>query len=1219
VSARRFLTVFRGDVSQLHKRPIFWVLLLILGLTAWGLAGGNMRIASGESEVGGTKAWLTSEFSQAQMLSMVIFIFYMFFIAIASGMAVIRDQEQRVGEILHSTPLTPGEYLWGKFWAVVTGFGVILLLHVLLTIFFNQVFPNAHAEDIRGPFHLVNYARPAVMFGLAGTSFAIGTLTRKPILVFIIPVAALLGCAFFLWEWSPSWLDPRVNRALMLVEPSGFRWINETWLKVDRGVDFYNTAPMTFDLPFLLSRAGFVALGLGAVAWTRFRFARSLRGSSRRGKARRPIPIAAETEGPRTALRPLSALGMTSSAVGLFRGAFLVARHEFKELIKSPGLYLFVPLIITQVIGNAHFAIGSFDTPILLTSGYLAVSSMGTITLLVCLLLLFYTVESLVRERTTGLGQILYATPVRSASLLLGKAFANTTVAAAIILAAFLASVIMLLIQGKVGIDPFPFLLVWGLLLLPTFLAWSAFVMAVQAVSGNRYLTYAFGLGALSLTGYKQMTGKMTWVWNWDIWNTLNWSDFGVFELNRFPLLLNRLLVLSLIGFLVALTVRTFDRRGRDLTRALHRLRPRPLLGNAFALFLFLIPSLALGSYLYVQVDRGFQGKKAEKAAKDYWRANIATWVDAPLPAMRAADVTLDLDPAHRRLKVEGTYEMMNHEDEPLARIPLTLGTDWDTLSWTMNGEEYEPDNRSGLYVFEPDGSLEPGDIVTIGWKGERRFPRGATKNGGGVMEYLLPMGAVLTSFSGAFSPTLGFDETIGVDEKNRHDPKKYPKDHWKGPTHAGVGSDFPFQTRVTVSAPEEYTINSVGKLVDERVADGRRTVRWESDHPVNFFNVVAGRWDVRKGDHTAIYYLPQHTYNLDEMIEALDGARKYYSEWFYPYPWQELKLSEFANLARYAQGFPTNITFSEGIGFLTKSDPRVNLAFMVTAHESAHQWWGNLLMPGKGPGGDILSEGMAHFSTILLFDQMKGPQQRIEFTKRIESKYGDDRQADSERPLNLIDGQKPGDKTVTYDKGGMVFWMLYQHMGRERALAGYRDLIRRFSDGSDHALIEDLVAVMREHAENKQAFDEFANQWFFDVVVPEYKFHDVTRTRISGEGDDALWEVTGRIENAGTGRMPVEVAAMTGERFPKETEEEPKDGEAASDLASLGPATAAASAEDTGDDAKAFHEARTTVTLGAGESAEFTIRCSFQPDRVLEDPDVLVLQLNRKMAIHRF
>ena len=39
----------------------------------------------------------------------------------------------------------------------------------------------------------------------------------------------------------------------------------------------------------------------------------------------------------------------------------------------------------------------------------------------------------------------------------------------------------------------------------------------------------------------------------------------------------------------------------------------------------------------------------------------------------------------------------------------------------------------------------------------------------------------------------------------------------------------------------------------------------------------------------TAIYHHPEHAYNIDEMIEALDAARRYYSEWFYPLPWKLL------------------------------------------------------------------------------------------------------------------------------------------------------------------------------------------------------------------------------------------------------------------------------------------------------------------------------------------
>ena len=75
----------------------------------------------------------------------------------------------------------------------------------------------------------------------------------------------------------------------------------------------------------------------------------------------------------------------------------------------------------------------------------------------------------------------------------------------------------------------------------------------------------------------------------------------------------------------------------------------------------------------------------------------------------------------------------------------------------------------------------------------------------------------------------------------------------------------------------------------------------------------------------------------------------------------------------------------------------------------------------------------------------MKGLRQRIEFCKRIEESYGESRRKDSEGPMVKIDGSQPGDTTVTYDKGGWVFWMLLQHMGRERTLDGIREFIEQY------------------------------------------------------------------------------------------------------------------------------------------------------------------------------
>ncbi|HET6325038.1 MAG TPA: M1 family aminopeptidase [Planctomycetaceae bacterium] len=1198
MSPARFYRVFKLDFLTCFRRPLFWILVLIVSFSCWGLSTGVMQIQTGDSRVGGTKAWITSEFAVAQMLIILVFLFYGFFIAVASGMPIIRDDELKVVDLLHSSSLRVGEYIWGKFAAVLIAFLGVLGLNLLLMMFFSHIVPNERSLEIRGPFEIANYLLPGLVFAvptivfLAGVSFAVGEWTRRPILLFFLPVAELLICAFFLWDWSPSWLDPRINRALMLIDPSAFRWLSETWLKGDRGVHFYNSSRIPLDTGIIVSRLCFLGLGLGAVALSQVHLRMSLRGAA---MPRRSLMDTLRRRAPAMPLPPMAAaapapaapLAMRSGVPGFWRSVSLIARTELRELRSQPGLYLFVPLILLETIGTAFFLEGAFGTPLLQTPGTMAVSTMSVLTLLVTLLLMFYTVESLRREQGTGLASIHYATPIRTSALLFGKALANSLVGVVIVLATLVACLIVIVIQGKVHITLWPFALVWGLLLLPTFLVWTSFVTAAFSLTNNREATYGISLGALIATIWMQRIGWMNWVGNWPLLNSVHWTDMGVLELDRTALILNRVMVLGLTVCFTVLSVSWFRRRDIDPGRVWTRLYPRALFKRALLLLPYAIVPLVAGVMLYAQVDRGFEGNTAKKDRKDYWRKNLATWKDVPIPALSGVDLDLNLDPPNRSFHVEGTYEITNQRATPLRQIPLTAGDHWSNISWTMNGKDYEPQNRSHLYVFTPPKELAPNEKVKIGFTFDGRFPKGISKNGTGVMEFILPSGVVLTSFTPSIAPVIGFLEQVGVDKDNRYEAKEYPDDFYKGLTDPSFGTARGFPTHLRITAPEAYTINSVGVLEKEQVADGKRTVEWRSDHPVRFFNVVAGKWAVQKGHDTAIYYHPSHNYNLGEISEALDAARKYYSEWFCPYPWKELKLSEFPNLSTYAQGFPTDITFSEGIGFLTRSDAVTELAFMVAAHESAHQWWGNILTPGKGPGGDILSEGMAHFSTALLFEQVKGPRGRIEFLKNIEHRYETSRRVDSERPLVKIDGAQDGDTTVTYDKGGWVFWMLLRQMGRKQALEGLQAFIREYQNGPDYPVLQDFVESMRRFAPDKPGFDAFVKQWFFEVVAPEYHLTNAERNQVAGKDE---WDVAVHVENGGTGKIKVDVAAATGERFES-------DGKANAD----------------------YKDARTAVELRAGESKDVKIHCPFKPDRVLMDPDALVLQMRRKLAVARF
>jgi ABC-2 type transport system permease protein len=1236
---KRAAAVFRLELEHTLSRPLFLFLVTLLLLLSFGLSRGSVTIASGDASVGGTKAWITSEFAVAFALSILAGLLYAFFLAIASGLAVVQDDEWKVSELLHATPLSPREYVWGKFLAVLGGFGVALGLHLLFAMAFNQLVPNPHTAEIRGPFDVANYLRPALVFAapalvfFAGVAFYLGERTRRPLLVFLFPLALFLLSVFFLWEWSPSWLDPRINRALMLIDPSGFRWLNETWFRLDRGARFYNTARIALDGGFLASRAVFFGLGLAGVWLAERGLTRRQRGerglerrrSGERGpEGRRPVaaegdllwleaeaPIAPIAPAAAAALPgidgsllpPLASLGMRSRRPGLWSGSLPVARAELRNLFGSPGVYVFGVLILLETILDSAVALGPFDTEVLVTPGYLAATTLGYLSALLCPLLMFYTVESIERDRSTGLAAISLAAPTSTSSLLLGKGAANGVLAAAVMAITFAGCATVLLIQRTVPLAVGPFLAVWGLLLVPTLLAWTAFVIALQTLFARRAVTYGVCLAALAFTGYRAVTGKIDWVGNWPLWNAVRWSDLGPFEIDRRALILSRLGAVGLAILCAAVALHASRRRESDAIGTLHRLQPRPLARQALRLAPYAVVPLVTGALLWVAVLDGFEGGVTNKRQHDYWKQNLGTWRDAPIPALAAVDLDVTLEPERRWFHTRGTYRLWNDRAAALPRFAMTVGPDTRHVTWTLDGKPYEPEDRTGLYVIAPPTPLVPGGRLSVGFDYAGALPAGISKNGSGqVAEFILPSGVVLSSFNPTFTPLLGFDEEIGIDKHNRYEPRVYPPDFYLGKTDARFGSNSPFTTRIRVTAPAAYTVNSVGVLESDRVAAGRRTVVWRSDQPVRFWNVVAGRWQVRRGQGTAIYYDRRHPYNIAAMSRTLVAARLYYSRWFYPYPWRELKLSEYAAHTFSAQGFPTDITFSEGIGFLTKSDLETDAVFVVTAHEAAHQWWGNLITPGKGPGGNLLSEGMSHFSTLLLTEQVKGIGGRIELAKRLEERYGRNRHPDAEHPLVEIDGSRSGDTTVTYDKGGWVFWMLLQHLGRERDLAGLRRFIADWKDSADHPVLQDFVAAMRPFAADPAAYDAFVRQWFFSVVVPEYQLSDARKRRVAGGGAGSgasvaagagvvpgapgAWEVTVKVKNTGSGRMPVEVAAVRGRRF-----------------------------DAAGKPVPDYREARATVLLGGGEERRVSLRCSFEPDTVLVDPDALVLQLRRKAA----
>jgi aminopeptidase N len=231
--------------------------------------------------------------------------------------------------------------------------------------------------------------------------------------------------------------------------------------------------------------------------------------------------------------------------------------------------------------------------------------------------------------------------------------------------------------------------------------------------------------------------------------------------------------------------------------------------------------------------------------------------------------------------------------------------------------------------------------------------------------------------------------------------------------------------------------------------------------------------------------------------------------------------------------------------------------------------------MPGKGPGGNIISEGLAEFSALMLVQHELGEEQARTLRRRWERAYAEGRRADNERSINRTDGSRPGDQVVTYNRAGLVFWMLRDLMGEERMLAGLKAFVAKWKDGVetpqglDFPLIEDMVESLRPFAPDEVAFNLFVDQWIYGTSLPEFELGDVTV-----DGAEGAFTTAVELRNLGTGTVDVTVRVS-------------------------------------GEDAKQFEDS--VVRVAAGESVPVVIQSSFKPAKLVVDPWVRLLFAGRK------
>ncbi len=265
----------------------------------------------------------------------------------------------------------------------------------------------------------------------------------------------------------------------------------------------------------------------------------------------------------------------------------------------------------------------------------------------------------------------------------------------------------------------------------------------------------------------------------------------------------------------------------------------------------------------------------------------------------------------------------------------------------------------------------------------------------------------------------------------------------------------------------------------------------------------------------------PNPLAHLQELATEIASALEFMAARFGPPPLRTLVVSPIPGT--FGQGFPGLIYLSTLAYLGSHNKPIASLterqqtffSDILHAHETAHQWWGNLVM-SAGYHDDWLMEALANYSALLVLEKRRGTR-ALETTldayrNDLTAKGENGKSLESAGPivlgLRLEASQTPQAwRTITYEKGSWVLHMLRRRMGDEKFAAMLGELRRRYQDKplSTEQFRMHASEFLPPKGPDAKA-ENFFEHWIYGTGIPSLKL------KYSVKGKAPALKLTGTI-----------------------------------------------------------------------------------------------------------
>jgi ABC-type transport system involved in multi-copper enzyme maturation permease subunit len=1121
-----FASIFAFELRRWMRSVstyIYFGILFILTFLLATAAGGtwdsvNVSLGIGE------KVHANSPFEIDFIITFITSYIGVIFVIAIIGNSVLKDFASNTYSMIFTTSVSKFNYLFGRFTA-----SLVVCLFICLAAVFGTMLafamPWINADKL-GAFVPAAYWNTFILtiipnILLMGTIFfAVSLFSRDLFIIWL----SLIGFYVLLGVSSSYTNNLKHENLAALIDPMtpNLKFIFfKYWTIADK-----NTKLIPLEGVFLLNRIiwiSFSLLLLGVSYWY-FSFSISPRVTIfRRRKIKDNEATVAELSAGRIGLMSSNQVftnrNYLKNLVGLIKNEVrTILRNTYFRIILVFGLGFL--LLVSSEIGKLY---DTSTYPVTYeVIGYFG----GVFKLFIVVLTIMFSGELVWRNRDYRMNLIMDALPVPSWVFYLSKVISLMIIQALLLCVVIVAGVIVQTFKGYTNYEILLYVrYLFGISLLSLWLL-AVLSVLIQTLVNNKYIGYfitalfyiwnsIFAIIVLKHNFFSYGSDPGI------VYSDMNGFGHGLMAFYIYKLFWGALAVcLAVISSL--LWARGTETRFKiRLAEARQRASRSTvvLIASSFCIF------LVSGGFIYynTNVENRFTSDYQQEQKQLAYERKYKKFEHISQPKVTAVKLNADIYPMERRLHSTGTYVLKNKSSKTIDSVHIFLPDAVSVRSMTFDrpSKLAMKDDDYNYRIYSLSKPLQPGDSTTLSFDLEI-ISKGFKESFQSTLDAPVYNGTFMNNRQ--FLPYIGYNEGNEIHDNNTRKKYGLPYKRTSTPINDSVGhytnlftGDADFITfEVTVSTIPGQIALAPGYLQKEWTENGRRYFHYKMDSRIaNFFSILSANWEVKKemynGVSLEIYYHKGHEYDLDRMFNGMKKSLAYYTTSFGPYQHRQLRILEFPRYASFAQSFDNTVPYSEAIGFIAmvrpNNDGDIDYPFYITAHETAHQWWGHQIIGANVEGSNMMSESLAQYSSITLLEKEYGMEKVDKFLAYEMNNYLQSRsfEREKEKPLQYVDD---GQAYILYQKGGLVFHSLQKYIGEDSLNHAMKRFITRYKfQGPPYPTTLDFVNYIRQSTPDSMQY--LLSDMFTKIILYDNKLNSVSYTKA---GKD--YKVTAAVES---------------------------------------------------------------------------------------------------------